>query len=67
MANKIGTWAITLREHAGQMEKAANDFVAFGGTDNDDHAYQLRNSAQQFRDDAKEYVNAHQPQQRIRT
>ena len=56
MANEIGMWAITLREHAGQMEKAADDFEAFGGTDSDDHASSLRNAARQFREDAKEYV-----------
>ena len=56
---EIGIWAVTLREHAGLLEKAAQDFENFGGTDSDGHAERLRDAARQFREDATEYVKMH--------
>tara|TARA_R110000737_G_scaffold25188_1_gene43862 strand:- start:405 stop:593 length:189 start_codon:yes stop_codon:yes gene_type:complete len=56
---EIGIWAITLREHAGLLEKAADDFEAFSGTDTEEHAENLRDAARQFREDAAEYVKMH--------
>ena len=57
MPNEIGMWAITLREHAGLLEKAADDFEGFIGTDHENHAENLREAARQFREDATEYEN----------
>lgn len=53
---EIGIWAVKLREHAGLLEKAAEDFEAFIGTDSEEHAERLRDAAKQFREDADEYV-----------
>jgi hypothetical protein len=56
---KIGIWAVTLRDHAGLLEKAADDFENFVGTDSGEHAESLRDAARQFREDATEYVKMH--------
>lgn len=50
-------WVTDLRACAVEIEKAAQVFEAFMGTDSDEHVENLRDAARQLREDASEYQN----------